>query len=477
MNGKLPDLTQVNGFAYGDDDLILNPKAPLDSARRLLADRYTINAAQLLHHHRGIFYGWTGTHYLDITQAYIDADIYHFLEYAKKYERRPRQSEPDIVDFHPTRAAVGEIHSALRAASYLGDAIESPAWLTEVCDLDPREILSCENGLLHLPSQSLMPHTPFYYTHNAIDYAYEASAKPPQQWLQFLASLWPDDQAAINTLQEIFGYCLMPDTSQQKAFMLIGPKRSGKGTIARILQAVIGPYNCISPTLASLGTAFGLQPFLGKRLATISDARISNKTDTSVVAERVLAITGEDSVTIDRKYATSWTGKLATRFIVISNELPRIADASGALPSRFIVLMMTESFYGREDRALTARLIPERSAILNWAIEGYQRLCERGYFDQPASAAEAVRELEDLSSPVGAFVRDACLVAPGRNVHVDTLYDAWGQWCREQGRDHTGTKQSFGRDLRTVLPHIKLSHPRNELGKPERFYEGISVRV
>ena len=33
------------------------------------------------------------------------------------------------------------------------------------------------------------------------------------------------------------------DTSQQKALMLVGPKRSGKGTIARILEAVIGPHN------------------------------------------------------------------------------------------------------------------------------------------------------------------------------------------------------------------------------------------
>lgn len=475
MNQRLPDLTQVNGFAYGDDELILNPKAPLDSARRLLADRYTINAAQLLHHHRGSFYGWTGTHYLDITPAYIDADIYHFLEYARKYEQR--KHEAILTDFHPTRAAVAEIHAALRAASYLGDAIESPAWLTEVCDLDPKEILSCENGLLHLPSQSLMPHTPYYYTHNAIDYPYESNASIPNEWLNFLNSLWPDDQPAIDTLQEIFGYCLMPDTSQQKAFMLIGPKRSGKGTIARILEAVIGPYNCISPTLASLGTTFGLQPFLGKRLATISDARISGKTDTSVVAERVLAITGEDSVTVDRKFLGPWTGKLATRFLVVSNELPRIADASGALPSRFIVLMMTNSFYGREDRALTQRLLGERSAILNWAIAGYRRLAERGYFDQPASAADAVRELEDLSSPVGAFVRDACLIAPGRSIHVDLLYDAWCAWCREQGRDHTGTKQSFGRDLRTVLPHIKISHPRGDDGKPQRYYEGISARI
>ncbi len=56
----------------------------------------------------------------------------------------------------------------------------------------------------------------------------------------FLKSLWPDDQQAINTLQEIFGYLITSDTKQQKIFSLVGPMRSGKGTIARILTALLG---------------------------------------------------------------------------------------------------------------------------------------------------------------------------------------------------------------------------------------------
>ena len=47
---------------------------------------------------------------------------------------------------------------------------------------------------------------------------------------------------------------------------------------------------------------------------------------------------------------------LRVRFLVISNELPSLADASGALASRFIVLRLINSFYGREDQRLTERL-------------------------------------------------------------------------------------------------------------------------
>jgi putative DNA primase/helicase len=38
-----------------------------------------------------------------------------------------------------------------------------------------------------------------------------------------------------------------------------------------------------------------------------------------------------------------------------------------------MMLRLTESFYGREDKALTEKLLTELPGILNWAIEGYVR--------------------------------------------------------------------------------------------------------
>jgi putative DNA primase/helicase len=70
----------------------------------------------------------------------------------------------------------------------------------------------------------------------------------------------------------------------------------------------------------------------------------------------------KDAITIDRKYLPAWTGQLQTRFLVISDELPRLADASGALASPFIVLLLTRSFYGQEDQTLTGKLLTELPA-------------------------------------------------------------------------------------------------------------------
>ena len=69
--------------------------------------------------------------------------------------------------------------------------------------------------------------------HTAVDFDFEPDALAPPRWLEFLGQLWGDDTESIDTLQEIFGLMLTAETRYQKAFLLFGPKRSGKGTIAR----------------------------------------------------------------------------------------------------------------------------------------------------------------------------------------------------------------------------------------------------
>ena len=184
--------------------------------------------------------------------------------------------------------------------------------------------------------------------------------------------------------------------------------------------------NTVAPTLAGLGTNFGLAPLIGKRVAIISDARLGGRADQHAIAERLLSITGEDAITVDRKFRDAWTGRLQTRFLILSNELPRLADASGALAARFIVLVLTNSFYGREDLGLSDRLLTELPGILNWSYCGMAvGSAERGHFVQPRSALDAVQQLEDLGSPIGAFLREECEVGPGYPVETTRLFQAW----------------------------------------------------
>jgi putative DNA primase/helicase len=41
-------------------------------------------------------------------------------------------------------------------------------------------------------------------------------------------------------------------------------------------------------------------------------------------------------ITVDRKYREPWSGRLPTRIVVLTNELPSLHDSSGAIASRFL---------------------------------------------------------------------------------------------------------------------------------------------
>jgi putative DNA primase/helicase len=449
---------------------ILDTKAPYDTAKFFLNNFVTLGDSRTLHHHRGSFYRWNGRAYLEKADGELRSEIYPFLDLSFVKDQKG-----NLQPIKPNASMVTNVLDGLRAASHLDGSIAAPAWLRPVFSHPAEEIVACANGLLHLPSSKMVDNTPDFFTYNALDFAFDPKATEPMQWLNFLYQLWPEDPQSISSLQEIFGYCLTGDTRQQKAFLLIGPKRSGKGTIARVLAKLVGADNSIAPTLAGLGTNFGLAPLIGKRVAIISDARLGGRADQHAIAERILSITGEDAITIDRKYSPAWTGQLQTRFVIISNELPRVADASGALASRFIVLLLSNSFYGKEDQALTGKLLMELPGILNWAIQGWHRLTNFSYFQQPSSAVEAVQELEDLGSPIGTFIREKCEKG-AFEISVDWLFQGWCEWCRDQGRDHPGTKQSFGRDLRAACPGL-TSGQRGTGDDKDRVYKGIRLKA
>ena len=103
------------------------------------------------------------------------------------------------------------------------------------------------------------------------------------------------------------------------------------------------------------------------------------------------------------------TTKLNVRFTLLTNELPRLTDASSAMSGRLLLLNLTRSWYGREDLTLQDRLMAELPGILLWAIGGWRRLGERGRFTQPRTTETLQRELEDLTSPIGAFIRERCV--------------------------------------------------------------------
>ena len=447
----------------------LDPRDPATIARQFLAHHYTRDATRVLRYWCGDFYAYTGTHYARVGDDEIKSRLYPYLERSK------RQGSSGLEPFKPNASIVSNVLDATRGIAFL-PASEAPFWLDGYQN-DPAaaELVACANGLIHLPTRELLPHNANLFTTFALPFNYRLDAGDPVEWLTFLRSLWSDDDTSIACLQEVFGYVLSGRIDLQKLFLLVGPKRAGKDTIARVLRALLGMDHCAGPTLSSLAGPFGMQQLIDKRLAVIGDARLSGRPDQTVIVERLLSVTGESLQTVDRKHRDPWTGYIRARFLILTNELPRLEEASGALASRFVLLRLTQSFYGREDHGLALRLESELPSIFSWALDGLERLNRTQRFTAPATSTDALDELTDLSSPVTAFVRECCVVDADAWVECGELYDRWSRWCERFGRKFSTAPNAFSRDLHAAFPQIATRQRR--LGtERERGHQGLRLR-
>lgn len=463
-----------------------DPDDPHRLARLVIRKCYTHQYGRTLHTYNGERLEWDGSTYVvkpeEEVRAVLTAETKIEMDRVNLIAQKTADPEKKAPAARKvTSRLISDVAHVLSSETMVRSSVAMPAWLGGDAPFPAGEIMACRNGLVHLPSfvadkpDYFLPPTPRFFSTNCLDFNFDRNAKIPLVWERFLLELWPQDQQSIDTLQEAIGLMLTPDTRFQKILMLIGPPRSGKGTIARVIRALIGAHNIAAPTLGNLGMQFGLWPLLGKSVAMIQDARLSGRTDSAAVVERLLSISGEDAQTIDRKNLPSVTVKLNTRFLLISNELPKLNDASGALSGRMVMLRLTRSWLGNEDISLTEKLLHELPGILLWAIVGWHRLHERGYFLQPDSSRELMEELGDLASPIGAFVKQKCRIDPEADIDKALLFSTWQQWCKDQGKEKAGDNAMFGRNLHAAVPTVR-SGQRREGESRIHVYKGISLQ-
>lgn len=441
---------------------VYSKKFPLQAAKRIRTKIFFKESkTPILHYIDGKFYHWVGTHYVERPMDWIRSLLYKELNVGMQGEHGVNQR------------FVSEVVDSLRAISYL-ESKNFPFWRETNESLQGKTLIACRNGLLNIENRELHAHNANYICTNFINIDFIPDAQTPTAFTRYLADMWPGDPESINALQQWTGLFLTSITHFQKALMIIGPKRAGKGVYARILKHLVGESNITSPTLSSMSKDFGLSPFIGKQVAILSDARFGKKTDTDVLAENILRITGEDRISINRKNLSYWEGKLYARFLILSNELPSFSDSSGALASRFIYLRLTESFLGREDIHLEEKILCNLSGILNWALDGLDQLIKSGRLIQPESGIELFETLSSISSPIKDFLEETCEVRIGGEVVIEELYKKWTTWCENSGIQST-SKAELGKQLKSVIPTIK----RKQRGTaPNRFpvYKGLQLK-
>jgi len=466
--------------------IVLSVKRTVPTARAFVRRFYPAPGSRTgpdrptLIHYAGKFWRWLGVdknYWAPVEDGelcrQLSGWLHDALVYVKVKGGAGEHRDTRLTSFPCNPATISQALTAVGFERFQGSDEQMPMWLGGGQDrCDPREILSFYGGNLHIPTGEVLASTPALFAPGALEFAYAAHAPVPVRWLEFLDELFGTDVDAVELLQDFMGYLLTPDTRMQKMLTIIGPKRSGKGTIGRVIHGLLGAWNVAAITPSSLCGSFGFAGLMGKSCAIIADAKFKSH-GVGVAIERMLNITGEDLVELNAKHQAQVSLRLPTRLVMLGSEEPTLSEPSGALISRMLLLRLTESFIGCEDLGLEQKLRAELPGILLWALEGWKRLNTRGMFIEPVSAEETKQELADLASPLSKFIREGYDLGDGLRMSSDELFDAWNAEEHTNGQWKFMTKSQFGAQLRAIAPKVR-STKNGTTGV--RYYTGVARR-
>lgn len=164
--------------------------------------------------------------------------------------------------------------------------------------------------------------------------------------------------------------------------------------------------------------------------------------------------------------------------VITSNKMPRFADVTGVLASRFVTLVTTQSFLGSEDPTLfEEKLKPELAGILHLALEGLVGLRKRRRFAETKVSIEARIELETLGSDVASFVQEQCIYEADARITKEDLYMAFKGYC---GHNEIAPAAGniFAADFRSVAgKRVKEVRPVINGKRSSPMWEGIRLKT
>jgi putative DNA primase/helicase len=400
---------------------------------------------------------YRGTHWESVLDGTIRSKLYHRMD--NEYMLKLIEEEWKPVRWAPAPAKIGALLESVRAIN-ARDRLPDPNTWQGPPEYSSKHV-AMANGIFDIEAREMREHTPRYFNTWSLPFDYDPEAKCPQ-WLEFLEDVFEGDPESIRTLRQFLGLFISGRTDLEKILAIIGPSRSGKGTIADMIMALLGSSSVESFTLKHLSGEFGLQNLVGKSVMIAADSRAALKAeDQQTAIERLLSLSANDPLIINRKNQRPLTMRLGVRPVIMSNELPAFMDSSNAINQRMVMLKMRKSYIGREDITLKARLMKEVQGVFNWALGGLDDLNETGKILQPASAQNYLDTLNEGASPHEQFLETHCEVGIGDEFwcYHPELVQLWKSYC-EQNDMKPGVPNWLPRKLAPIVTRLG-----GELGK------------
>lgn len=360
------------------------------------------------------------------------------------------------------------------------EALITPATIESQQD---KYVIAAANGLLDTRTLALRGFRSDDYMFKKMNAEYNPQADCPE-FLGFIDELFEGDTDKLGKTrlaQELFGYLLIPDyTLVKKMFYLYGPKaNNGKSSLIDIVRAVIGNEYFDSVPMGRLD-GFLLKRLNGKHANVVGDQDANTKVPDGIIKQLV---GGMDEITADVKNKEAIKFINTARLIFAVNKLPYSEAKDEGYFTRTVILTFNNEFLPTPDpkKLWQKKADPdkiqrikdnEKSGILNWLLEGLDRLICNGKLTIPQSTVEALGDYRINNSSVLLFVNEECKLPKDENeklkINRTDLYDAYREWCRYQGFKNIVNAHTF---YETIIRNFEVTQIKTNT---HRFLEGIA---
>ena len=315
---------------------------------------------------------------------------------------------------------------------------------TEDLNQYPVEWINFRNGFYDPVHRKMIPHDPKYRAMNQLPFEYapegQLAGKMVMNWLWFICDT-PED---ITMLTQFAGLCMTRDTRQQKFLILCGEGGTGKSTVIRMIDKMIGSENISNISLNQLTQRFAAFGLMGKLLNSCADLEIDALSDVSTLKK----VLGEDTLSAEAKGKDAVSFNSYAKLIFSTNELPIVkAEKTNGFYRRLLIMTMNRS-PEKQEPDFFDRLSSEIEDFIRICVTALEKMYQEGTITASKGSVDAVRRLRCDSDTVEAFltekiVKDQC----GKIKKLD-LYRCYEAFCNDMERQSL-TKQNFYRSMKT----------------------------
>lgn len=330
----------------------------------------------------------------------------------------------------------------------------------------PEGLIAARNCVIDLFEETSREHSPEYRFLSRLGCAFDPGARAPR-WQQFLQEVVPSETER-QKLQEFAGYCLHHwGLPHHKALFLVGPTASGKSTFLDAINAMLGEGTVTSLTPQQLTTErFSGAELYGKWANIRNDIPAATVENTGMFKE----VIGGDPIKAERKNKDPFHFEPTAKHLYSANELPSTDTDDEAFYRRILLVPFPETVPKDErDKTLDETFQgAELPGILNWALEGLQRLLANGSFTGDRAPGHTQDTWQKWADSVSRF-QSAALTNGDDPLPKDKMYAAYLQFCREEGIP-SDTQHSMTRGLKQE----GLTDGRSYIdGEQKRVFENV----